>query len=168
MTVKTRYTGPCFPENETHRFMEIQKSIFGPEELIFLDEKFCDRAIFGQNNFRLKNFSVENIFSPKQIRSIFFSVDVLFCRPKNIFDRAIFRPRIFSVENIFDRKFRCPYRRRRKQLRNSESSAFKSHDTPLQRVCGHGQVLSGLRALASSRYQCVLHPCFWPCTTVRR
>ena len=35
MTVKTRYTGPFFPENEPHIFMELQKRIFGPEKMIF-------------------------------------------------------------------------------------------------------------------------------------
>ena len=33
MTLKTQYTGPFFPENEPHIFMEIQKSIFGPEKI---------------------------------------------------------------------------------------------------------------------------------------
>ena len=71
MTVKTQYTGPFFLENEPHIFMEVQKSIFGPEE-IFLDQKMffgpendlfgLEKSIFGPETYFSRPFSMVYIY----------------------------------------------------------------------------------------------------------
>ena len=88
--------------------------------------------MFGCKVFSTENFSFgRQFFRPKT-----FLADLFLGRKKfsaeNFFDRKSFRPKTFSDEKFFDRKFRHPYRRRRKRWEGSGTPGGRDPPPPVR------------------------------------